>query len=165
MTVDDISTYIYDRSQAKKLHESIAFVPRLITKTSLYPVSNRILRLSLSCTAAFRWNRAIHGESMDFLVIVYSQTTNSAVHYERVTLTEQTYSRGYITTVILRVGSWRPRRPGTEVKSYSEYTRELEDNAELDIVPRATATQSTEAMVLEARLVVVTFPELWLEAI
>lgn len=162
MTVDDISTYIYDRSQAKKLHESIAFVPRLITKASLYPVSNRILRLSLSCTAAFRWNRAIHGESMDFLVIVYSQTTNSAVHYERVTLTEQTYSRGYITTVILRVGSWRPRRPGTEVKSYSEYTRELEDNAELDIVPRATATQSTEVMVLEARLVVVTFPELWL---
>lgn len=162
MTVDDISTYIYNRSQAKKLHESIAFVPRLVTKASLYPVSNRILRLSLSCTAAFRWNKAIHGEAMDFLVIVYSQTTNAAIHYERLTLTEQTYSRGYMTTVILRVGSWKPRRLGVDAKSYTEYTRELETPVESDNTVGIVANQSTEAMVLQAKLVVMTFPELWL---
>lgn len=99
---------------------------------------------------------------MDFLVIVYSQTTNAAIHYERLTLTEQTYSRGYMTTVILRVGSWKPRRLGVDAKSYTEYTRELETPVESDNTVGIVANQSTEVMVLQAKLVVMTFPELWL---
>lgn len=162
MTVDDISKYIQCHSQAKKFHDSISFVPRLVTKASIYPVSNRILRLSISCTAAFRWNKTIHGDSLDFMVIVYSQTTNAAVHYERLTLTEQTYLRGYITTVILRVGSWKPRRLGIETKSYTEYTRELDDMVDPNDTSKVIANQSTTETILDANLVVMTFPELWL---
>eukprot|EP00755_Sulcionema_specki_P005502 Sspe_Gene.4860::Locus_1611_Transcript_1_1_Confidence_1.000_Length_6620::g.4860::m.4860/K12854/SNRNP200, BRR2; pre-mRNA-splicing helicase BRR2 len=92
LSLSDVTTLVGDPKVGKAVFKCIHTLPKLDLSAHAQPITRSLLRVELTITADFQFDRKVHGASETFLIIVEDPDGEQILHWEPFVLKEK-YAR------------------------------------------------------------------------
>ncbi|CAL6095924.1 RNA_helicase [Hexamita inflata] len=139
ISYEDMKTSI-GQENARQIQEARKYIPQLSFDVFIVPVSAKVLRIQFNGIPQFIFNKKIHNYEQEFLIAFSRADNGLLIHYEKVTVTEETMRDSIDITVLIKVNQWQNIKIGKQQVQYSKYLSQLQIDGDEDTLEGADQT-------------------------
>src|SRR5690606_35528256 len=103
LTSEEIGELIRMPKLGKEVYKYIHYIPKLILKGNVQPITRSMVKVELFIEADFQWKDEFHGSSEEFWIIVEDVDSETTLHYEYFILKSKFVDKEHNITFFSRI--------------------------------------------------------------